>query len=94
MVAIYGNILSDKVLLVIFVLWHIHMEVLSCLNWFGILFVFCVLLIICFQAHRYTSEFDKRVFAVALSDSPMTAYAKSANKNVLRMLQKVLICMK
>jgi hypothetical protein len=34
-------------------------------------------------------EFDKRVFAVALTDSPMKSYTKSVNPNVLRMLEKV-----
>ena len=41
------------------------------------------------QANRYSSEFNKRVFAVALSDSPMIAYTKHFSRNVLKMLQKV-----
>ncbi|CAF0772160.1 unnamed protein product [Adineta steineri] len=38
-------------------------------------------------ASQYMSEFDKRVFAVALTDSPMSTYAKYFSSNVLRMLQ-------
>ena len=36
-------------------------------------------------------EFDKRVFAVALTDSPMKAYTKHCDRNVIKMLQKVLV---
>ncbi len=67
------------------------MEVLWCLHWFEREFNFDILLVILFQAARYTSEFDKRVFAVALTDSPMKAYIKPFSANVLRMLQKVFI---
>jgi hypothetical protein len=42
-----------------------------------------------FQANRYTPEFDRRVFAVALSDSPMSGYVKHFSSNVLKMLKKV-----
>jgi hypothetical protein len=34
-------------------------------------------------------EFDQRVFAVALTDSPMTVYGRRVNKNVLKMLKQV-----
>ncbi|UJR31574.1 hypothetical protein I4U23_019061 [Adineta vaga] len=40
------------------------------------------------MASRYTSDFDKRVLAVALTDSPMKAYIKRAHPNVLRILRK------
>ncbi|CAF5166630.1 unnamed protein product, partial [Rotaria magnacalcarata] len=40
-------------------------------------------------ASKFTPDFDKRVFAIALSDSPMRAYTKSFNKNVVAMLKKV-----
>ncbi|CAF5166609.1 unnamed protein product, partial [Rotaria magnacalcarata] len=40
-------------------------------------------------ASKFTPDFDKCVFAIALSDSPMRAYTKSFNKNVVAMLKKV-----
>ncbi|CAF3287081.1 unnamed protein product [Rotaria sp. Silwood2] len=39
-------------------------------------------------AARYMPDFDRRVFAVALTDSPMRAYTKHFKKNVLAMLKK------
>lgn len=58
------------------------------------IFVFYILLIMFLQASRYAPEFERRVFAVALSDSPMIGYAKHFSKNVLKMLKKVLIFIK
>ncbi|CAF3793740.1 unnamed protein product [Rotaria sordida] len=43
------------------------------------------------MAHRFLKEFDKRVFAVALTDSPMTIYGRRVKKNVLKMLKKRMI---
>ncbi|CAF4993994.1 unnamed protein product, partial [Rotaria sp. Silwood1] len=40
------------------------------------------------MAHRFLKEFDKRVFAVALTDSPMTVYGRRVKKNVLKMLKQ------
>ena len=34
-------------------------------------------------------EFDRRVFAVALTDSPMTVYGRRVNGKVLKMLKQV-----
>ncbi|CAF1168591.1 unnamed protein product [Adineta ricciae] len=39
-------------------------------------------------AHQFLKEFDQRVFAVALTDSPMTIYGRRVKKNVLKMLKK------
>jgi hypothetical protein len=54
-------------------------------------FIFHILFTIFFQAARYTSEFDKHVFAVALTDSPMRSHTIHFSTTVLRMLHKVLI---
>ncbi|CAF0922543.1 unnamed protein product [Adineta ricciae] len=40
------------------------------------------------MASRYTPDFDKRVFAVVLTDSPMKCYIKNAHPNVLKVLKK------
>lgn len=86
---IYGKILFEDLPLVIFVLWHIHMEVLLYWNWFEIENCISYFIHFLFQATRYAPEFSRRVFAVALTDSPMKAYTKHFDMNVLRMLQKV-----
>ncbi|CAF0881854.1 unnamed protein product [Rotaria sordida] len=39
-------------------------------------------------ASKYMSDFDKRVFAIALTDSPMRTYTKHFNKNVSAILKK------
>ncbi|CAF4273670.1 unnamed protein product, partial [Rotaria sp. Silwood2] len=43
------------------------------------------------MAHHFLKEFDKRVFAVALTDSPMTVYGRRVKKNVLKMLKQRMI---
>ena len=40
-------------------------------------------------ARRYTLDFERRVFAVALTDSPMDHYIKHTDGKVLRVLEKV-----
>lgn len=44
-----------------------------------------------FQASKFPAEFDRRIFAVALSDSPMKAYVTHFDKNLVAMLKKVRI---
>ncbi len=65
------------------------MEVLLYWNWFEIDPFFKYFINYLFQAGRYTSEFDKRVFAVALTDSPMIDHTRRFSSSVLRMLHKV-----
>ena len=43
------------------------------------------------MATRFTLDFDQRVFAIALTDSPMEHYLKHTDGKVLRVLKKVRI---
>ncbi|CAF4417439.1 unnamed protein product, partial [Adineta steineri] len=40
------------------------------------------------MASKFLKEFNERVFAIALTDSPMTVYGRRVNKKVLQMLKK------
>lgn len=41
------------------------------------------------QASKFKNDFQERVFAVALTDSPISIYGHNIKKNVLKMLKKV-----